>query len=342
MNMEDDWSIIESDVRDMFARSYFTNHGPIVRSLEKQLAEATKGYALAFANHISGLMSWLASVKPSGAILISEETGSVILTALKLFGAGPIHCVGHKKIEHKNGNSDCMRGVSAAILTINRSSGLSHIALEKFRRSAQLYSFPVLLNINSVPCLLADHDFDHLYVMANEREEGSILITKSLQTQRFLRTSRSFHSDETLEKLDLRLNGKMSEMQAILARARISQIHRHKYALTCLQQRLVDGLSNIQDIIVVQFHDNLSCYYWDIEILVDLSSSIKTCHELKQKMLEAGILAETSPVSRKNTSGNSDFSTAFSIRFSSLYLADSENLRNTIAFFEEFLGGAPK
>ena len=86
------WDEFKDQFDGIFRRRYFTNHGPLVSQLEKDLSEFLNCQAICVTNGTLGLMVALKSLGLSGKVIVPSFTFPATVQALYWAGIEPVFC----------------------------------------------------------------------------------------------------------------------------------------------------------------------------------------------------------------------------------------------------------
>ncbi|OGT02421.1 MAG: hypothetical protein A2143_02090 [Gallionellales bacterium RBG_16_57_15] len=223
-----DWNKTEVQLRGIFERRYFANHGPLVSKLDAQFAVYTgRKHAISVVNDGLALMILAKGLDLQGEVIVPALCRSGVFDALRWAGLMPVPC----DVESDTG---LMSTSSIRKLITPRTSAILGVHL--WGRACAPVDLPTLSEETRLPLLFdATHGVairhagkslgsfgQAAFFSFQEGEmldcaEGACIVTDDELLANKLRTIKNFHPGHTFAPVPLRINGKMSEAQAALA-----------------------------------------------------------------------------------------------------------------------------
>lgn len=221
------WDEFEKAFRGIFARRYFTNHGPLVRELDRRLAEYLGvRHVICVTNATVALMVACKALDLRGEVIVPSFTFPATVQALKWAGLSPVFCDVDPLIHNINASlaEPLITGRTSAILGVHvwgRACDPDGLAALCSVRGLQLF-YDAAHGIGcthrgaSIAGLGATAIFSFHATKVFSSAEGGCLATNDDRLADRIRTVRNFHVAETYERVPLRINGKMTEAQAAM------------------------------------------------------------------------------------------------------------------------------
>ncbi|MHB8212180.1 MAG: DegT/DnrJ/EryC1/StrS family aminotransferase [Vulcanimicrobiaceae bacterium] len=227
--------MIDRGFRDIFARRYFANNGPMVQELDRAVARFSGvDYAVSVANEMMAMMLLAKSLFAPGEIVVPAYLSPVMVEALVWGGYTPAFA------DVDPGTWRLSAETIRKVLT-SRTTGIvgAHFLGRlgepfELERIAELHGLPLLFDASdALGCSTGDRragSFGNGEVFSLHESsllnaaEGGCVTTRLLDVSNKMRTMRNFHLSETFEKTPLRMNGKMAESCAMLALAGLAEV----------------------------------------------------------------------------------------------------------------------
>ncbi len=223
----------------IFERRHYANHGPLERELDRRLAERLGvRHAVSVTNGTVAIMLLLSCLELEGDVIVPSFTFPGTVQALSWCGLEPVFC-DVDPVTH-NLSAELVEplirpGRTAAVLGVHLwgrpcdPDGLEALCAR--------YQIPLLFDAaHGFGCEhrgrpvgnfgLAETFSMHATKVLNGAEGGCIT-TNSDELADRLRTSRTFHETEARAAVPLRLNAKISEMQAAIALCSLDELDRN-------------------------------------------------------------------------------------------------------------------
>jgi len=223
-----DWTDFERLFRGIFARRYFTNHGPLVRELDERIA-AYLGvrHATNVTNGTVALMIALRALDLRGEVIVPSFTFPATVQAISWAGLTPVFC-------DVDPATHMLTAENVRKLIGPRTSGVLGVhlwgracdpdALQKLCLENNLrllfdaaHAFSCTWNGHRIGGLGDVECFSLHATKLLSAMEGGCLTTNDDGLAARIRTIRNFHVSESFVQVSLRINGKMTEAQAGMA-----------------------------------------------------------------------------------------------------------------------------
>ncbi|MFZ5524818.1 MAG: DegT/DnrJ/EryC1/StrS family aminotransferase [Pseudomonadota bacterium] len=251
-----DWGKTETQLRGIFERRYFANHGPLVNKLDAQFAgHAGRKYAISVVNDGLALMILAQGLDLQGEVIVPALCRPGTFEALRWAGLVPVPC----DVEPDTGLVSI--GAIRKLITPRTSAILGvHLwgrpcATEELSALNEETGLPIFFD--ATHGVAVQHEGKSLgtfgqaaYFSFQEGEmincaEGACIVTDDEKLANKLRTIKNFHPTHTYAQVPLRINGKMSEAQAALALVGLDELHRNNQANMGMARAYAKGLSVI-------------------------------------------------------------------------------------------------
>lgn len=279
------WHDFKESFQGIFERQYFANHGPLVRDLDKKIAEYLGvGHAICVTNETIALMVAAKALDLRGDIIVPAFTYPATVQAMSWAGLTPVFCDVDPGTHTITAEivSPLIDEKTCAVLgmhtwgrpcdpqNIQKLCQSHNIALiyDSSDAFACSYKNTKIGNFGQVECFSF-----HSSKIINGLEGGCLATNDDALAAR-IRTVRNFHVSESFGKVPLRINGKMSEAQAALALLGLKDIdskleHNRSIFKTYLEQCAhIQGIkmlepnsestSNHQNVVLEMVHDQIS------------------------------------------------------------------------------------
>ena len=205
----------------IFERQYYTNHGPELQELEKNLETSSINYNfLGLSNYTISFLIAILAINKGGKILIPSILDAEIKQAVDFKKLNYRICDVDSKYGLININYDQLEGIETIIInnTLGFSLNLKEI-VKKISSKVNLiilskYSFGVntksLLNSNILICEI----FDCKFYENDDQSYGSIIRINNSEIAERIRNIRSSYGSREKVNIPYTGNGRMSEIQA--------------------------------------------------------------------------------------------------------------------------------
>lgn len=221
------WEEFEKSFRDIFARRYFTNHGPLVRELDRRLAEYLGvRHVICVTNATVALMVACKALELRGEVIVPAFTFPASVQALTWAGLTPVFCDVDPLTHNITADlaAPLIGSRTSAILGVHawgRACDPDGLATLCAHRGVQLFydaAHGIGCTYRAMPlaALGAVAIFSFHATKVFSSAEGGCLATNDDRLAGRIRTVRNFHVSETYEPVPLRINGKMTEAQAAM------------------------------------------------------------------------------------------------------------------------------
>lgn len=223
-----DWNKTEAMFRDIFRRRYFTNHGPLVKELDRRFAmHLGVRHAIGVTNGTVALMVAVEALQLRGEVIVPAFTFPATVQSLTWAGLTPVFC----DVDPATHN---INAALAEPLITPRTSAILGVHL--WGRACDPEGLQALCAKRNLSLLYdAAHAIDcthdgrklggfgraetfsfHATKVLNGAEGGCVTTNDDALADR-IRAVRNFHLTEGLANVPLRINGKMTEAQAAMA-----------------------------------------------------------------------------------------------------------------------------
>lgn len=233
-----DWEKTEVQLRGIFERRYFANHGPLVSKLDVQFADhAGTKHAISVVNDGLALMILAKGLDLQGEVIVPALCRMGTFESLRWAGLVPVPC----DVETDTGLMSV--GAIRKLITPRTSAILgTHLwgracAPEDLTALSEETRLPLIFDAtHGVAIQQAGKSLGSFgqaaYFSFQEGEmincaEGACIVTDDEQLANKLRTIKNFHPGHTYARVSLRINGKMSEAQAALALVGLDDLQRN-------------------------------------------------------------------------------------------------------------------
>ncbi|MBI1731272.1 MAG: aminotransferase class I/II-fold pyridoxal phosphate-dependent enzyme [Gammaproteobacteria bacterium] len=221
------WNEFEQAFNGIFDRRYFTNHGPLVQELDRRLA----GYlgvrhVVCVTNATVALMVACKALDLDGEVIVPSFTFPATVQALFWAGLTPVFCDVDPATHNISAElaAPLVGARAAAILGVHawgRAGDTAALQDLCARRGIHLFYDAA----HGVGCThdgrslaafgeLAVFSFHATKILGSG--EGGCLATDNDDLAQRIRTVRNFHVSESVARVPLRINGKMTEAQAAM------------------------------------------------------------------------------------------------------------------------------
>jgi dTDP-4-amino-4,6-dideoxygalactose transaminase len=260
-------SELKRNFKKIFKNKYYTNHGPFVQELEKELQQFLNvKHVMAMTNESIALIIAAKALDLKGKVLCSEFISASALNSLIWAGLEPLVCKANAttlSLDSSSFEKDLDSDV-CAILGSHVQPNLSEIIwLEDFAKSnnLKLYfdsssSFGSFYKNKRLGCF---GDLEVFSFHENEiinSAEGGIISTNDDELAKKVRNIRSSYGSGPIVKVPITGNGRMSEAQAVLALLSLSDYEKN-YLRNKKQFRLYEKLLKECKYINIVKHENV-------------------------------------------------------------------------------------
>ncbi len=245
------WQQTETALRDIFARRWYTNHGPAAQSLERRLAGLLDaGEILVTANAGIGLIMMLEGLGLQGEVVLSGLAHPRCVPALQFTGLQPVFCDVDPQTGHMTpaAAAASMTPRTAAILASNRWGGACDIV--GLAAVADRFGVPLLLESSEgFGCLREGPGRGQMELFAFDDvgivhgANGACVVTDDASLASRLRNIRSSYGAGPPVAVVRTANGRMSEAQAAFAALGLDNYQANLAHAIALHQAYRDGLA---------------------------------------------------------------------------------------------------
>lgn len=211
----------------VFDRHYYTNHGPLVESLDHEIASYLGvKHAVCMTSGTVAIMVACKSLDIEGTVIVPSFTFCATVQALLWSGLKPIFC----DVDPTTHNLD-----TEMVKSLIQEDTTAILGVHLWGRPCDVTKLQAIANEHNLKLIFdACHAFGvtlenkkignfgdleifslHATKILNAAEGGCVT-TNSSEIASRLRTVRNFHSSNVDAEVSLRINGKMSEAQAAL------------------------------------------------------------------------------------------------------------------------------
>ncbi len=219
----------------VFDRHYFTNHGPLVESLDLEIAEYLGvNHAVCMTSGTIAIMVACKALDLKGTVIVPSFTFCATVQALLWSGLKPIFC----DVDNESHNIDTDK-----IQALIREDTCAIVGVHLWGRPCDVNLLQSIADKNNLKLIFdACHAFGvtsdnikvgnfgdleifsfHATKILNAAEGGCVT-TNSPDIAARLKTIRNFHSSDVDADVSLRINGKMSEAQAAMAQLSLQNL----------------------------------------------------------------------------------------------------------------------
>jgi dTDP-4-amino-4,6-dideoxygalactose transaminase len=258
------WEAAEAGFRDIFARRYFTNHGPVLIQFEQAFADYLGvAHAVCVANGTLALTIMARCVALRGEVIVPAFTFPATVQALLWAGLAPVlcdvdpesHMITAERVEplisrHTNAilgvhlwgrpcvpveleDLACRRGLRLMFDACHAIGCRSDDRAVGSFGDAEAFSFHATKLINAA--------------------EGGCVTTNDGRLAACMRTMRSFSPNQEFADIYPRLNAKMSEAQALLALHSLREVEDNVAHNRQCHSAYVSGLANLTGIKLLDY-----------------------------------------------------------------------------------------
>ena len=278
------WREVEASFRGIFQRRYFANHGPLVRQLEERIAGLIGvRHVVCVTNGTVALTILAAALEVQGEVIVPAFTFPATAQALSWAGLTPVLCdvdpATHMLSEATVAPWITQR--TAAILAVHLwGRPCSPQRLEEYaeKRGVKLmfdacHAFDGASHGRRIGTFGAGEAFSFHATKVVSGGEGGCVTTNDDELAARLRTIRSFHPSETLARVPMRMNGKMSEAQAAMALLGLDHLAENVAANRGRYEAFRRGLAGIPGVSLLAYAPEERNSYQYIVLDVDAAAS---------------------------------------------------------------------
>lgn len=259
-----DWTRYETAFRDIFARQYYTNHGPLAQRLEARAADYLGvRHAMCITNEAIALCLAAQALSLQGKVLVPAIAGMQLAQSLQWAGCEPVYC----DVDPHTGMMDAQAararlaaGDIVAILAADLFGSLAdHAGLQAV---ADEFGLPLYFDacaaFGSTSGGRSRAGDGRLQVFSMQSShvlsagEGAFIVTDDDQLAAHVRNIRSnYGMGQVIVPVVKTSNGRFSEAQAAVALASFDDLDAHIARNQQLRQDYVAALSSIPGIDVL-------------------------------------------------------------------------------------------
>jgi dTDP-4-amino-4,6-dideoxyglucose len=251
-----DWPRTEKAIRGIFSRHYFANNGPLVRSLDRALAEEMQvAHAVCVTNETVAMTVLATALEVRGEVVMPGLAFPALAEGMQWAGLAPVFC------DVDPATHTITAGLAAPRVG-SRTAAIAGAHLwsrpcdpEALQVLAAQCKLPLVFDATQAAGSMIRGDcigsfgkgqaFSlHASGVLNGGEGGFVTTNDDRLADR-LRTIRNFRPSETFAPSSLRTNGKMSEMQAALALLSLEDLPRN---IAANRERYAAYAENIEGI----------------------------------------------------------------------------------------------
>jgi dTDP-4-amino-4,6-dideoxyglucose len=295
------WDAVESGFRDIFARRYFTNHGPILTQFERALADYLGvAHAVCVANGTLALTIMARSLRLTGEVIVPAFTFPATVQALLWAGLTPVLC-------DVDPDSQMMTAELAEPLITEQTSAILGVHLwgrpctprdleDLAGRRRLRLMFDACHAIGCASDGRAIGSFGdaeafsfHATKLINAAEGGCITTDDSRLAAR-LRTMQSFSPNQEFAEVHPRMNAKMSEAQALLALHSLREVEDNIAHNRRRHSAYASGLADLAGLEVLDYTRQSSHNYQYVVLDIDSARCALTRDELSTLLQAENVL----------------------------------------------------
>jgi dTDP-4-amino-4,6-dideoxygalactose transaminase len=261
----------EATIRGIFERRYFTNNGPLVQELDARLASYLGvRHAICVTNGTVALMIMAGALELTGEVIVPSFTFAATVQSLSWAGLTPVLCDVDPKTQMLSADL-------VSPLITKRTSGILGVHVwghpcdpEGLERLAGKHGLKLLYDTcHGLGCSYAGKPLAQYGIAASlslhatkivNAAEGGFVVTDDDALAARLRDMRNFYSAETAPPA-LRMNGKMSEVQAGLGLLSLRDINKNIAANRARYLAYRDGLAGVPGVSLMHHEDTNNYQY---------------------------------------------------------------------------------
>lgn len=294
-----EWDRVESSMRGIFERSYFSNHGPLVKELDEKFAEL-QGVenAICVVNGTIALMLLAKAIEKTGDVIVPSFTFPATVQSLIWAGLRPVFCdvdPGTHKITAEIVEPLINKDTVAVLGVSLWGEGCDSENLEEL---CELHKVSLIFDsCHSVGCSYNNRNIGnfgageafsfHATKVLNAGEGGCITTNDPILAKR-IKTMRSFHAQETYFDVPLRFNAKMSEAQAAFGLLSIEDLEKNIAANKTRYEAYLELLKYIPGINLHKYKNSNNYQY--IVITVEENTFGMSRDKLMQHLKDENII----------------------------------------------------
>lgn len=259
------WNRYEAAMRDIFERQYYTNHGPLVQTLEYDLSEFLNvRHAVCVTNATIGLIMAAEALELSGKVLMPGFTFIATALSLSRCGLEPVFCDVDPNTLHltpQTLNDAYEQGVSAVLGVNLFGSAADTAAIEEWGKEHNLITYwdsAQALGCSINGSRIGGNGVLEVFSMHATKiisgGEGGFITTNDDGMADRLRNIRSSYGAGGKACAVKTSNGRMSELQAAVALLSLSDYESNVQNNLRLREIYVRGLSEVEGIYVEPLH----------------------------------------------------------------------------------------
>ncbi len=254
-----DWDSYTREMRGIFDREYYTNHGPLAREFESQLAEFLGvRHALCVTNATVGLIVVATALSLTGKVILPAFTFIASAQAMTWSGLEPVFCDIDESTHHMSREivEPLITSDVRAILGVNLWGGSCNPPeLEKLARDADLplvfdsaQAFGCALGGKRLAAHGAAEVFSFHATKIVNSAEGGCITTDDDDLARRLRNIRSSYGAGPPVSVPITTNGRFSEAQAAMGLLSLSRFDDNREQNARLWDRYASALRGVPGI----------------------------------------------------------------------------------------------
>lgn len=257
-----DWDSYVAEMRGIFDREYFTNHGPLTQQFEQELADFLEvRHALCVTNATVGLLIVSVALSLTGKVIVPSFTFIASAQALTWAGVEPVFCDVEKSTGHMSVESvePLIEGEVKGILGVNLWGGTcgpqdfealaNRRGLSLFFDSAQ--AFGCTASGRRLGSYGAAEVFSFHATKTLSAAEGGCITTNDDELAARMRNIRSSYGSGHPVDVPITTNGRFSEAQAAIGRLSLSQFQANSERNAKLWERYSRALDSVAGIAVL-------------------------------------------------------------------------------------------
>ncbi|BBO73749.1 dTDP-4-dehydro-6-deoxyglucose aminotransferase [Desulfosarcina widdelii] len=254
-----DWEHFKKEFQGIFDRVFFTNHGPKVNELEDRLADFLKvKHIVCMTNGTISLMMAARCLGLQGEVIVPAFTFIATVQTLVWAGLKPVFCdvdpathniSPQKAAQLINSNTCAILGVHLWGRPCDTRQ-LETLASEN--KLALFFDAAHAFGCSHRGIMVGNHGDVEVFSMhatkvLNAAEGGFAATNDDLMADK-LRTMRNFHANESYTPVPVRINGKMSEAQAVMGLLSLEDFPANRERNKALYYAYSSNLSGIEGI----------------------------------------------------------------------------------------------
>lgn len=253
------WDAYEREMRSIFSRDYYTNHGPLVRELEQRL-EAFLGvrHALTVSNATVGLYLVTKALDLSGSVIVPAFTFVATAQAMSWAGVDVAFCeveADTHQISPLTAEAARQAGATAVVGVNLWGGSCGPAALQGWAESHGLellfdsaHAFGCETNAGPIGRFGHAEVFSFHATKVVSSMEGGCIATDDDELAEQIRNMRSNYGIRSARDVPLTINARMSEAQAAVAMLSLSDLARRRSHNEALWRRYQQRLASVPGI----------------------------------------------------------------------------------------------